>query len=401
MSRCSLGRNHMRRALVITLFVLLSAVVTFAAYLGGYGTALSLHAGPLQPGQDQFRVFWESWRIVQDQYYGAPVDASVLTYGAIRGAVSTLGDPFTWFAEPEEAERIREAASGSYSGIGAVVNDNEAGNVIIVRPFPGGPADRAGLLPGDIILEVEGTATADVGLQQAVDNIRGPVGTPVHLLIERDALEAPFEVELMRAQIEIPSVEQKMLDGGIAYLKVNEFRSNAPAQVRAALKELLEQGPDSLVLDLRDDPGGLLSSSIEIASEFVAEGVIVREKGSNGLDQEHLARGDGLATEIPLVVLVNSGTASASEIVAGAIRDHGRGVLIGETTLGKGSVQSPVDLSDGSHLRLTVAHWFTPNGQLIHGEGLVPDIEVPLSEEDLANGRDPQLDRAIAYLLER
>jgi carboxyl-terminal processing protease len=391
----------MRRALVITLFVLLSAVVTFAAYLGGYGTALSLHAGPLQPGQDQFRVFWESWRIVQDQYYGAPVDASVLTYGAIRGAVSTLGDPFTWFAEPEEAERIREAASGSYSGIGAVVNDNEAGNVIIVRPFPGGPADRAGLLPGDIILEVEGTATADVGLQQAVDNIRGPVGTPVHLLIERDALEAPFEVELMRAQIEIPSVEQKMLDGGIAYLKVNEFRSNAPAQVRAALKELLEQGPDSLVLDLRDDPGGLLSSSIEIASEFVAEGVIVREKGSNGLDQEHLARGDGLATEIPLVVLVNSGTASASEIVAGAIRDHGRGVLIGETTLGKGSVQSPVDLSDGSHLRLTVAHWFTPNGQLIHGEGLVPDIEVPLSEEDLANGRDPQLDRAIAYLLER
>jgi carboxyl-terminal processing protease len=391
----------MRRALVITLFVLLSAVVTFAAYLGGYGTALSLHAGPPQPGQDQLRVFWESWRIVQDQYYGAPVDASVLTYGAIRGAVSTLGDPFTWFAEPEEAEKIREAASGSYSGIGAVVNDNDAGNVIIVRPFPDGPADRAGLLPGDIILEVEGTATAAVGLQQAVDKIRGPVGTPVHLLIERDALEAPFQVELVRAQIEIPSVEQKMLDGGIAYLKVNEFRSNAPAQVHAALEELLAQGPNSLVLDLRDDPGGLLSSSIEISSEFVAEGVIVREKGSNGLDQEHLARGDGLATEIPLVILVNSGTASASEIVAGAIRDHGRGILIGETTLGKGSVQSPVDLSDGSHLRLTVAHWFTPNGQLIHGEGLVPDIEVPLSEEDLANGRDPQLDRAIAYLLER
>jgi carboxyl-terminal processing protease len=219
--------------------------------------------------------------------------------------------------------------------------------------------------------------------------------------VQRAGLAEPFEVELLRAEIEIPSVEYEMLDGGIAYLKLNEFRANAPQQVHTSLEELLRQGPNSLILDLRDNPGGLLSSSIEIASEFVAEGVIALEKGSNGLDEQHLARGDGLATEIPLVVLVNDGTASASEIVAGAIRDHERGVLIGETTLGKGSVQSPVDLSDGSHLRLTIAHWFTPNGQLIQGHGLAPDIEVLLTEEDLANERDPQLDRAIAYLLER
>ncbi|HJX37552.1 MAG TPA: S41 family peptidase [Anaerolineae bacterium] len=391
----------MRRLARVALLVFVSALVTLAAYLGGYGTAFLLHPAPQVAAEDHFRVFWESWRIVQDQYYGAPLDSSVLTYGAIRGALTTLGDPFTWFAEPEEAQRIKEAASGKYTGIGAVVNEDDAGNVLIVRPFQGGPADRAGLLPGDIVLEVEGTETRSLELEQAVGEIRGPAGTPVRLLVQRAGLAEPFEVELLRAEIEIPSVEYEMLDGGIAYLKLNEFRANAPQQVHITLEELLRQGPNSLILDLRDNPGGLLSSSIEIASEFVAEGVIALEKGSNGLDEQHLARGDGLATEIPLVVLVNDGTASASEIVAGAIRDHERGVLIGETTLGKGSVQSPVDLSDGSHLRLTIAHWFTPNGQLIQGHGLAPDIEVPLTEEDLANERDPQLDRAIAYLLER
>jgi len=388
-----------RRLARVTLFVFLAVWLTLVAYLGGYGTAFLLHPAADVAVESQFRVFWESWRIVQDQYYGAPLDSSVLTYGAVRGALATLGDPFTWFAEPEEAERIKEAASGRYTGIGAVVNEDEAGHVLIVRPFEGGPADLAGLLPGDIVLEVEGVETSSLGLQRSVGNIRGPAGTPARLLVQRPGVAEPFEVELLRAEIEIPAVEFEMLDGGIAYLKLNEFRANAPQQVHAALEELLRQEPNSLILDLRDNPGGLLSASIEIASEFVAEGVIALEKGSNGLDEQHLALGDGLATEIPLVVLVNGGTASASEIVAGAIRDHERGILVGETTLGKGSVQSPVDLSDGSHLRLTIAHWFTPDGQLIHGQGLAPDMEVTLTDEDLANDMDPQLERAMVYLL--
>jgi len=387
------------------LFMVLSAFVACCAYLGGYGTAFVLHPAPQATEsadlQDEFRVFWEAWQIVQEEYYAAPVEPMVLTYGAVRGAVASLGDPYTWFADPAEAELIREQAEGRYFGIGAVVNENEGGNVVIVHPFPGSPAARSGLLPGDVVLEVEGTKIQGLTLEESVSLIRGPAGTSVHLLVQRPDVEEPFEVDVSRAEIEIPIVEYELLDDGIAYLKINNFRAPAPAQVHEALVALLAQEPEALVLDLRDNPGGLLTASVDIASEFVAEGVIATEKGSNGLEEEHVARGHGLATEIPLVVLVNGGSASASEIVAGAIRDHERGLLIGEATLGKGAVQSPLDLSDGSHLRLTIAQWFTPRGQLIEGEGLAPDIEITLSDEDLVEGRDPQLDQAIAYLLGR
>jgi carboxyl-terminal processing protease len=393
------------RAAILLAFVLMSLLVTSSAYLSGYASAIVLRpaaSATESPAMGkEFRVFWEAWRIVEDEFYGGPVEPSVLTYGAIRGAIASLGDPFTWFADPQQAEQIKEAARGRYSGIGAVVNESEEGLVIIVHPFEGGPADLAGLLPGDLILEVDGTDTRGLSLEQAVSLIRGPSGTSVRLLIQREELEQPFEVEIVRAQIEMPSVEYKMLDDGIAYLKLNDFRGSAPAEVRVALTALLAQQPSALILDLRDNPGGLLSSSIEIGSEFIGDGVIALEKGSNGLEETLTSQGNGLATEIPLAVLINSGTASASEIVAGAIRDHQRGILVGETTLGKGEVQSPIDLSDGSHLRLTTADWFTPNGDLIQGHGLAPNIEVALTEEDLANGRDPQLDEAIAQLLSR
>jgi len=389
------------------LFILLVMSFTALSYLSGYGTSFLLHATSrqltpspeLELKQEEFRVFWEAWRVVQDNFYGAPLEPAALTYGAIRGAVQTLDDPFTWFADPLVANRIREDATGHYSGIGAVVNLNDVGRVIIVRPFAGGPADRAGLIPGDVILQIDGIDTLALTLDQAVGMIRGAEGTPVRLMIHRAGLENPLEVEIMRGEIEIPSVEHRLLEHEIAYLKLNDFRGHVPAQVRDALLELLAERPRGLILDLRDNPGGLLSSSIEIASEFISDGVIVLERGSDDME-EHMAKGDGLATDIPLVVLVNKGTASASEIVAGAIRDHERGVLIGEQTFGKGSVQSPIDLSDGSHLRLTIAHWFTPSGQLIQEGGLAPDIEVILSDEDLAEGLDPQLDMAISYFSE-
>ena len=397
----------MRGFLRFITFIILVIAITTLSYLGGYVTGALVRPAPPQgsasaaESDQDFRVFWEAWYIVQQRHYRAPVENAVLTYGAIRGAIDTLGDPYTWFADPVMAERIREDATGRYSGIGAVVNLDDAGHVVIVHPFAGGPAQEAGLTGGDVILEIEGQDTLGLSLEEAVSMIRGPEGTAVRLLVQREVLDEPFEAEIVRAEIEIPTVESRMLEDGIGYLKLNSFRSQAPAEVRSALTELLDEEPRGLILDLRDNPGGLLSASIEIASEFVAEGAIVLEKGSNGLDQEHMAQGDGVATDVPLVVLVNGGTASAAEIVAGAIRDHDRGVLIGARTLGKASVQSPIELSDGSHLRLTIAHWFTPNGQLIQEGGLAPHIEVALSNEDLAEGRDPQLDKAISYLLGR
>jgi carboxyl-terminal processing protease len=399
----------MRGFLRFMLFMLLVTFLTASCFLSGYGTSFLLRPAAQEPTpsarleleEKEFRVFWEAWHVVQDRFYGAPVEPKLLTYGAIQGAVETLDDPFVWFAEPLVADRIREDATGRYSGIGAVVNLNDIGRVIIVRPFDGGPAHQAGLMAGDVILQVDGADTLGLTLDEAVGLIRGAEGTPVRLMIAREDVDDPFEVEVARAQIEIPSVEYRMLEDGIAYLKLNDFRAHAPARVEAALTDLLAEEPRGMILDLRDNPGGLLSSSIEIASEFVAEGVILLEKGSNDMDEEHRADGDGLAGDIPLAVLINGGTASASEIVAGAIRDHERGVLIGEGTFGKGSVQSPIDLSDGSHLRLTIAHWFTPNGQHIQEGGIAPHIEAPLSDEDLAKGQDPQLEMAINYLLDQ
>ncbi len=390
-------------------FILLVTFSVAFSFVSGYGTSFLLHpafqesptldTSEVDLEREDFRIFWEAWHVVQDRFYDAPVEPEQLTYGAIRGALSTLNDPAVWFADPLRAERIRQDATGTYSGIGAVVNLNDVGCVIIVRPFAGGPASQAGLMAGDVILNIDGTDTLGLSLDEAVNLIRGPEGTPVRLRIQRERAEQAFEVEVIRAEIEIPSVEYSVVEGGIAYLKVNDFREQTPARVKAALAELLADDPPALILDLRDNPGGLLSASIEIASQFIAEGAIVLERGSNGLEEEQRARSGGLATDIPLVVLVNSGTASASEIVAGAIRDYQRGVLIGEPTFGKGSVQSPIDLSDGSHLRLTIAHWFTPDDQHIEGDGIAPDIEVALSDEDLAKGLDPQLEMAIGYLL--
>ena len=393
----------MRRCLRIALFASLVTSFTALSFLTGYGTSFLLHPGTEQARalerEEQFGVFWEAWRVAQENFYGSPVDNTRLTYGAIRGAIRTLDDPFTWFADPLMSERIREDATGRYSGIGSVVNLNEPGYVVIVRPFAGGPADKAGLMAGDLILEIDGLDTKELSLDEAVSMIRGVEGTAVRLTIQREGLDSPFQVEVVRAEIEIPSVEYRTLDQGIAYLKLNDFHARAPAGLHSALAALLAEQPRALILDLRDNPGGLLSSAIDIGSEFIAEGSIVSERGSNGLEETHMSRGNGLATTIPLVVLVNGGTASAAEIVAGAVQDHERGVLIGEHTFGKGAVQSPIDLSDGSHLRLTIAHWFTPNGHLIQEGGIAPDIEVGLTDEDAVAGLDPQLDRAVSYLL--
>jgi carboxyl-terminal processing protease len=275
----------------------------------------------------------------------------------------------------------------------------EDGRLMIIAPMEGQPAEAAGLRAGDIVLEADGVSLEGMNVHEAILYIRGPKGTVVQLEVLREGIAEPFVVEVERARIEMPTVEVEMLDDDIAYVKLYEFNSQANNRLKSLLEDLMAENPQGLIFDLRNNPGGFLSEAVDVASQFIPEGIILVERFSDGTDKVYEAEEGGLALQVPLVVLVNAGSASASEIVAGAIQDTGRGTLIGETTYGKGSVQLLHNLRDGSELRVTVARWFTPGDRLIHGEGLEPDVVVELTPQDMDAGLDPQLDRAVEYLL--
>jgi carboxyl-terminal processing protease len=345
-------------------------------------------------------IFWEAWHILEGEFYGDLPPESDLPYAAIRGVIAATGDQYTAFLDPVQAQILQTDLSGSFEGIGATVRLRPDGKLEIVQPLAGWPAMKAGLRPKDAILEVDDVKIQGMSLYEAISLIRGPAGTSVRLLVEREEVAEPFEVEIERAHIELPMVESRMLDQDIAYIRLTEFGETATEELKSALRDLLDQNPQGLIFDLRGNRGGYLSTSIEVTSQFVTKGPIVIERFKDGREDVHEAIPGGLAPDIPLVLLVNGASASASEITAGAIQDTGRGILIGTTTLGKGSVQVAHRLSDDSQLRVTIARWFTPKGRAIHGEGLEPDIEVTVDQEDMTADQDPQLERAISYLLE-
>jgi len=313
--------------------------------------------------------------------------------------LSTLGDEYTAFIEPEPAAILAEDATGKFEGIGAYVGMNEEGILEISGVFEGGPADRAGLRKGDRVLAVDGVSIIGISLYEAIGRIRGPAGTQVTLLIEREGVERPFEVRIVRERLEIPIIDVEMRDDGVGVIRLHEFSATAGELVEKGVEELLSEGAQGIVFDLRYNPGGWLEQAVEISDIFLDDGVILFERWSDGRERVFEAHPGDVGEDVPLVVLVNGGSASASEIVAGALQDHERAVLVGEHTFGKGSVQRPFTLSDGSELRITIAHWFTPGNRAIHNEGLTPDIEVPWPEEGVPDGTDPQLDRAVEYLL--
>jgi carboxyl-terminal processing protease len=347
-----------------------------------------------------FDIFWEVWGILQEEFYGDLPQESDLPYEAIRGVIAATGDQYTAFLDPERAAILKTDLEGSFEGIGATVRMRQDGKIEIVQPLAGWPAIKAGLRAQDTILKVDDVSLEGMTLYEAIALIRGPAGTVVRLLVERDGVAQPFEIPVERTRIEMPVVESRMLEQDIGYVHLNEFGQTATDKMEEALRELNAQHPKGLILDLRGNRGGYLVTSVEVTSQFVGQGTIVIERFKDGTERSYPALPGGLAIEIPLVVLVDGGSASASEITAGAIQDTERGVLIGTTTLGKGSVQIAHTLSDNSELRVTVARWFTPNGRAIHGEGLEPDIRVEITEEDILAGRDPQLDRATLYLTE-
>jgi carboxyl-terminal processing protease len=362
--------------------------------IGGANDASS----SVNPADPEMKTFWEAYKILEEGYYGDDLATGKdLEYNAIRGVIFGLEDQFTSFVSPDAAKLIDEDATGSFSGIGAYVQLNQQRALEITKVFPDSPAERAGLLAGDLILEVNGESLVGGDLSEQVAKVRGPEGSTATFTIAREGEEKPFEIDITRARIEIKLVESKMLEDNIAYVALSKFDAvNTADQLQKAVSDLLAQNPRALIFDLRDNPGGYLDQSVDVADMFLTEGVALIERFKSGDEREYATTDKGIAQNIPLVVLVNGGSASAAEIVAGALQDRDRAELIGETTFGKGSVQQINRLSDGSQLRVTIARWFTPNDRAIHGEGITPDIVVDRGEDPKV---DPQLDRAVEYIL--
>jgi len=291
---------------------------------------------------------------------------------------------------------LREETTGTYQGIGAYVNEGPEGGVLIVRVFEGGPAEEAGIQDGDIVVAADGEDLTLLTLDESILLIRGPAGTPVTLTIYREGEEELLEITVTRASLEVPTVEARMLEDNIGYVALFDFNAQAGTRLRAAVQDLMDQGATSLIFDLRGNPGGLLTQAVDVADLFLPDGVVLTQRDVSGAEQVYESRNGDFAEEIPMVVLVNGNSISASEVVAGALQDRGRAILIGETTFGKGAVQLQHVLSDGSLLLVANAHWFTPNGVSINGRGITPDIEVTSPEEP--GDEDPQLDRAVQYL---
>ncbi len=354
---------------------------------------------PTESPQDLWHPFWQAWELLH-KYYVRPLDDKKLVQGAIRGMYAATGDPHTSYMSPEEYEQANIALEGEYEGIGAWV-DTSGDYVTIVSPMKGSPAEKAGLQPGDKIIAVDGQDVTGINPDLVVKKVLGPAGTKVRLTIKRDD-QKPFDVVITRAKIKIPSVEGKMRDDGVAYVQLSTFGERTSEELRSTLKKLMAKHPKGLILDLRNNGGGYLSTAIDVASEFLPKGkVVLYEEYKDGTRRAYKSEGNGLATNIPMVILVNEGTASASEIVSGAMQDYGRALLVGVTTYGKGSVQNWIPLDDNAGaVRITIALWLTPKGRQISGKGLKPDVEVKLTKEDIKAKRDPQLDKAVELILQ-
>lgn len=348
--------------------------------------------------QNLFAPFWETWNLVHEEYVDQPVDDTLLMQGAIEGMLASLGDKHTSYMNPSEWTQANDSLGGEYEGIGAWV-DTSGDYVEIISPMKDSPAYEAGLKPNDLVIAINGEDMTGIPGDLVLQRILGPAGTDVTLTIQRG--EETFDVTITRQNIVVPVVDYDMLDNNIGYVALNTYGDNSTEQLRAALADLLSQDPVGLILDLRDNSGGYLNTAIEVVSEFVSDGVVMYSQQGNGQTYSFEAIPGGIATDIPLVVLVNGGSASAAEITAGAIQDRDRGVLVGSTTYGKGSVQNWIALSDNAGgVRITTDRWLTPNGTQISDIGLTPDYEVEMTEDDYLNGLDPQLDKAIEVLLE-
>ena len=354
-----------------------------------------------QPEEVDFSLFWEAWSVLEENYIDIEkIDKQKMIYGAISGAIKSLDDPHTVFFNPEDARKFLEDVSGRFEGVGMEVGVRN-GQLKVIAPLEGTPAQKAGLRPGDVITSIDGVSAFDITIEEAITLIRGPQGTEVTLTIFRNEWDSSKDIKIKRALIEIPALKWEMIGNDIAYIQLYHFSEIADEEFSQAVYEIFKTSADRIILDLRNNPGGYLEVSQTIAGWFLEKGQIVAiEDFGGGEERAYKARGNSRLLDYPIVILINQGSASASEILASALRDN-RGIkIIGKTSFGKGSVQELQSLSDNSNLKITVASWLTPKGEHITGKGLEPDIEVDLTDEDYNNNRDPQLNKAIETIRE-
>ena len=359
------------------------------------------------PSEDlNFSLFWETYQNLREKYVDPEkIDTEKMLYGAISGMVDSLDDPYTVFMSPDSAKKFREDISGSFEGVGMEIGRKD-GNLQVIAPLEGTPAQKAGLRAGDRILQIDDTLTAELTLDEVVSMIRGPKGTEVVLSIFRSSWDAPEDIAVKRGFIKIPSLRWEQInfkgesdaEGKVAYIKLYHFTEKAGVDFAGASFKVLASSADRIVLDLRNNPGGYLEIARDIAGFFLEKGALVTIEDSGDEQKNFEARGTFSFKGYPVVVLINQGSASGSEILAGALRDNRDIMLIGETSFGKGSVQQLEELSGGSSLKVTIAKWLTPNGETIHEKGLEPDIKVEMKDEDYKEGRDPQLNKALEII---
>jgi len=395
----------------------LAVIFTVASFLWGYrlgahesrqrpsgsasGTVEFVNADADQSGGViDFNLYWDVWNLIKDRYAKQPVDEKKMFYGALSGMVASLGDPHSIFLEPVASEEFAQELSGKFEGIGAEIGIKK-GNLVIIAPLPGSPSEKAGLLAGDRIIGIDEVDTTGMALDDAVSRIRGDKGTKVKLHILRGEEAEPRIFEIVRDTIAVQSVKvtyaQSPKGKKLAIVKISHFNGDTFDRFLEAVTQIASRDIDGIVLDLRNNPGGYLDTSVQVLGEWVPGEVAVSERYSDGTTHEHRASGRGRLAGIPTVVLVNGGSASASEIVSGALQDYGKAKLIGTQTFGKGSVQDLIDLDDGSSVKLTIAEWLTPKGNNINTAGITPDYVVDRTEQDYEDDKDPQQDAARAF----
>jgi carboxyl-terminal processing protease len=341
-----------------------------------------------------FSIFWEVWKNLEDLYVDKDkINEKKMFYGALKGLASSLGDPYTVFMDPQISKEFSDDLAGTFEGIGAEIGIKKE-VITIVAPLPDMPAEKAGLKAGDKIIAIDGQSTSGMGVDEAVNKIRGKKGTVVVLSIYRDGFDDIKKFSITRDVVLVKSVRTEKMADGIFKIQVTNFNNDTQQGFDEAVSAAVTENPKGLILDLRNNPGGYLETAIEMASEWVEDGVVVKEKYADGKIEDHEARGRARLKNIPTAVLVNEGSASASEIVSGALQDDEKAVLVGKKTFGKGSVQTLLNLKDGSSMKVTIAKWLTPKGRSISDEGIMPDIIVDLTPDDYNSSKDPQMEKA-------